>query len=52
MYVLYVYPFTENLQGPHRDVRVPARIHPAPWDKWEWCRGPGRVVGFCRGKGG
>ena len=27
------YPFTENLQGPHRDVRVPARIHPRPWDR-------------------
>jgi hypothetical protein len=36
-----MYPFTENLQGPHRDVRVPARIHPTPWDKWEWSRGPG-----------
>lgn len=40
------YPFTENLQGPHRDVRVPARIHPRPWDR------PRGVVGVLQGNGG
>lgn len=46
------YPFTENLQGQRRrDVRVPARIHPRPWDEWEGHRGHGGWLGESRGRG-